>query len=75
MRPARSHRHVWAEMTREIDGIEVPAKGQVRLTANGKHVMIQDLAQPLAAGSNVRLTLRFERQGDVAISAPVGGPQ
>ncbi|MEO7411478.1 MAG: copper chaperone PCu(A)C [Sphingomicrobium sp.] len=56
-------------------GIEVPARGQVRLTANGKHVMIQDLAQPLAAGSNVRLTLRFERQGIVAIAAPVGGPR
>ncbi len=56
-------------------GIEVPARGQVRLTANGKHVMIQDLAQPLAEGSNIRLTLRFERQGNVAIAAPVGGPR
>lgn len=57
------------------DGIEVPARGQVRLTANGKHVMIQGLAKPLASGSSIRLSLRFERQGVVAISAPVSGPR
>lgn len=61
---------------RMIDGgVEVPAKGQVRLSANGKHVMIQDLAKPLGAGSSVRLTLRFERQGLVTVDAPVGGPR
>ena len=61
---------------RAIDGgIEIPARGRVRLSANGKHVMIQDLARPLATGSSVRLTLRFERQGEVAINAPVGGPR
>ena len=57
------------------DGIEIPARGQVRLTSNGKHVMIQDLVRPLAAGSTIRLTLRFERQGPVEIAAPVGGPR
>jgi len=61
---------------RAIDGgIEIPARGRVRLSANAKHVMIQDLARPLATGSSVRLTLRFERQGEVAINAPVGGPR
>ena len=61
---------------RAIDGgIEVPARGRVRLSGGGRHVMIQDLARPLATGSSVRLTLRFERQGEVAINAPVGGPR
>ena len=61
---------------RMIDGgIEVPAQGQVRFSANGKHVMIEGLAKPLAPGSSIRLTLRFERQGDVAINAPVSGPR
>ena len=61
---------------RAIDGgIEIPALGRVRLSASGRHVMIQDLAKPLAAGSSVRLTLRFERQGTVEIAAPVGGPR
>ena len=61
---------------RAIDGgIEVPARGQVRLSANGKHVMIQDLAAPIAPGSSIRLALTFERQGTVTVSAPVGGPR
>jgi len=61
---------------RAIDGgIEVPARGRVRLSANGRHVMIQDLATPLAVGSTVRLKLRFERQGLVEIAAPVSGPR
>lgn len=57
------------------NGIEVPARGKVELVANGKHVMIQELAKPLTAGSSIRLTLHFERQGSVAISVPVGGPR
>lgn len=61
---------------RAIDGgFEIPERGQVRLSASGRHVMIQDLVKPLAAGSSVKLTLRFERQGNVEISAPVGGPR
>ncbi len=57
------------------NGIEIPARGQVLLSPSGKHVMIQDLATPLAEGSNVRLSLRLERQGLVEISAPVSGPR
>ena len=56
-------------------GIEIPARTRVLLSASGKHVMIQDLVKPLAAGSNVRLALRFERQGLVEVNAPVGGPR
>ena len=56
-------------------GIEIPARGRVSLSANRRHVMIQDLTRPLSAGSSVRLTLRFERQGEVAIEAPVRGPR
>lgn len=57
------------------NGIVIPARGQVLLSPSGKHVMIQDLATPLAEGSNVRLSLRLERQGLVEISAPVSGPR
>ncbi|MES2902556.1 MAG: copper chaperone PCu(A)C [Pseudomonadota bacterium] len=61
---------------RAIDGgIEIPAKGQVQLAASGKHVMIQDLAKPLAPGSSIRLTLNFERQGNVTVNVSVGGPR
>ena len=61
---------------RPIDGgIEIPARGRVRLSANGRHVMILGLARPLTARSSIKLTLRFERQGAVTIAAPVGGPR
>ena len=56
-------------------GIEIPAHGRVMLSSGGQHVMIMGLAKPLAAGSHVRLTLRFERQNPVAVDVPVGGPR
>ena len=56
-------------------GIEIPAGATVLLSPSGKHVMIQGLARPLASGSTIRLTLKFERQGAVTITAPVGGPR
>jgi copper(I)-binding protein len=57
------------------NGIEVPANAAVRLSPSGYHVMIERLAKPLAAGSAIRLTLKFERQAAVTITAPVGGPR
>ena len=57
------------------EGIEVPAQGQVRLSSNAKHVMLTNLSESLAPGSSIRLTLSFERQGNVTITAPVSGPQ
>ena len=60
---------------RAIEGIEIPARGRVRLSANGRHVMVQNLVRRLAPGSRIRLTLRFERQGMVVIDAPVSGPR
>ena len=56
-------------------GVEVPAGATVRLSPGGTHVMIEELAKPLAAGSAIRLTLKFERQGVVTVNAPVGGPR
>ena len=56
-------------------GIEIPARGRVLLSPSGRHVMIEGLKQPLTPGSEVRLTLRFERQGEVTVRAPVGAPR
>ena len=56
-------------------GIEVPADARVPLSPSGRHVMIQPLTKPLVPGSNIRLTLNFERQGAVSVSAPVSGPR
>ena len=56
-------------------GIAVPAKGRVLLSPSGRHVMIEALSKPLAPGSSIKLTLKFERQGAVTVSAPVSGPR
>ena len=56
-------------------GIEIPAGGRVLLSPSGQHVMIKALNHPLAPGSEIRLTLRFERQGEVTVRAPVGEPR
>jgi periplasmic copper chaperone A len=61
-------------MRRLDSGIAIPNRGRVMLTPGGRHIMIEGIAAPLAPGSHIRLTLRFERQGEVAVNAPVSGP-
>jgi copper(I)-binding protein len=56
-------------------GIAVPAHERVLLSPQGRHVMIQQLARPLVPGASIKLTLHFERQDDVTISAPISGPR
>jgi copper(I)-binding protein len=54
-------------------GVAVPANGRVRFSAMGKHVMIK-IQKPVSSPS-VTLVLRFERQGEVKVSAAVSGPR
>ena len=42
-----------------VEGIDVPAGGEVALAPGGLHLMLLDLAGPLAAGDTVSLTLEF----------------
>jgi len=56
---------------RPVAGIAIPAGGQVVLGSGGYHVMLIDLARPLAAGDKVPLTLTFEHAGAVDIVADV----
>lgn len=53
-------------------GIVVPAKGSVALAPRGYHLMLMGLDQPFEAGECVRLTLHFEREGDLDIELSVG---
>jgi copper(I)-binding protein len=43
----------------------------VRLRPGGRHVMLEGLRRPLAAGDSLRAVLRFRRAGALAITAPV----
>lgn len=59
-------------MTMEpVEAIVIPAGGQAELKPGGLHVMLIDLQAPLAAGDEVSLTLRFERAGEMTVTAVV----
>lgn len=51
--------------------LEIPAGGELVLKPGGYHVMIMNLASPLAVGQQVKLTLTFEKSGKIEVVAPV----
>nr|WP_145552494.1 copper chaperone PCu(A)C [Variovorax boronicumulans] len=64
---------------REVkDGLALPARQTVELKPGGYHLMLMDLKQPLAKGTQLPLTLRFVDAQGVAsqreIKVPVGVP-
>ena len=59
---------------RELPTIAVPAKSEIKLAPMGLHAMIEPLAHPLRPGDNAMLTLKFERQGEVEVTAPIRAP-
>ncbi|MGQ9927066.1 MAG: copper chaperone PCu(A)C [Chloroflexaceae bacterium] len=62
------------QMAPVTGGIPVPANGQVELKPGGLHVMLIGLKRDLAAGETVRLTLKFERAGEMTVDASVRMP-
>ena len=59
---------------RELPTIAVPAQGEVKLAPLGLHAMIAPLAHPLRIGDSAMLTLMFERQGEVEVTALARAP-
>ncbi|AOB33038.1 hypothetical protein AKI39_23235 [Bordetella sp. H567] len=53
---------------REVDGgVAVPAKGEVKFTPGGYHIMFEKLKAPFKEGMEIPATLTFQRAGDVQI--------
>jgi len=61
-----------ARMT-HVDALELPAGETVALAPGGAHLMLMGLRERLVEGATIRLTLRFERAGEVDVAAPVLG--
>ncbi len=60
---------------RPVEGVDVPAAGQVSFRPGGLHVMLIGLRSPLKEGKTVPVTLTFEKTGTVTVEArilPVG---
>ena len=60
----------------QLDSIEVPASGSVKLAPGGKHLMLIGLKHPLKDGDPIQLSLTFERAGKFELMAKIrrGGP-
>lgn len=61
------------------DGLALPARQTVELKPGGYHLMLMDLKQPLAKGTQLPLTLRFVdaagRASQREVQVPVGVPE
>ncbi len=56
---------------RRIDGIDLKAGAAHVLKPSGDHVMLMDLKQPLKEGDLLKITLIFEKAGELEIDATV----
>jgi periplasmic copper chaperone A len=56
---------------RPVEGIDLPAGGQLELKPGSYHVMLVGLNGPLAPGDRFPLTLQFERAGPIEVIAEV----
>jgi copper(I)-binding protein len=79
-RAVEIHRHEVDERQvmrmREVDGLDVPARGELRLRHDGAHhLMLIDLKAPLKVGDRFPLTLRFEKAGEREVTVWVQQPR
>jgi copper(I)-binding protein len=56
---------------REVTSVECPPGATVRATPGGLHVMLLGLAAPLAAGTEINLSLQFRDAGILTLKVPV----
>jgi len=59
---------------REVNGIDVPASGTVKLMPGGFHIMFLGLTEPFKAGAIVPVTLKFEKAGEVKVNFEIKPP-
>jgi hypothetical protein len=68
------HTHTQVEgvmQMRQIDKVEIPAKGSVMLAPGGLHIMFIGLNQAFNEGENVDLSLEFSDGTTQALSVPI----
>ena len=55
----------------KVDRVEVPAGGKLELKPGSYHIMLIGLNQELKVGDKIDITLKFEKAGDVKVTAEV----
>ncbi len=58
---------------RRVDGIELPAGGEIEMRPGGYHVMFIGLHKPLREGDRFPVILVFEKAGEVTVEVSVRG--
>ena len=56
---------------RQVKAFEIPARERYALSPGGSHLMLVDIAQPLKKGERFKMTLRFERAGELDVEFEV----
>lgn len=59
---------------RQVEAIEVPAGGTVKLEPGSLHLMCIDLVGQLKEGEAIEATLNFEKAGEIMVKLPIKGP-
>ena len=68
------HEHVHKDglmKMQQVQGVDVPAGGEVKFVPMGYHVMLFGVKQQLKEGERFPLTLRFEKAGEVQVEVAV----
>jgi len=56
---------------RQLQRLEIPAHGEVRLGPGGNHLMFFGVREPFAQGQEIPVRLVFERAGAIDVTLPV----
>ena len=56
---------------RQVQGVDIPVHGDVKLAPGGYHVMFLQLTAPFKQGSLVPVVLKFEKAGEVRVNFTV----
>ncbi|MEI8401216.1 MAG: copper chaperone PCu(A)C [Alcaligenaceae bacterium] len=56
---------------RQVNGIDIPAKGSAKLAPGGFHMMFLQLTGPFKQGELVPVVLKFEKAGEVRVNFTV----
>jgi copper(I)-binding protein len=55
------------------DSVKIPAKGNVELKMGGSHIMIEDMPKTIKEGSQLNVTLIFQKSGEKQVSMTLQG--
>jgi copper(I)-binding protein len=58
-------------MVKVEEGFPIPAHGSHALARGGDHVMLMGLTHPLVQGEVIKITLTFEKAGEMTVEVPV----